>query len=444
MLKRKENPEWLERLQNNSWQVEMLIAGSVVYTLYQLPTYIRTYFISTYEQVGLSDFLLSYLLSSYLLTRLLLIGFTANLILRAIWVAYIGIYSSFPQGINQFHPKFSGWYALKKEGQLEPREKLDRLESACNITYSLAILMCLITSSIFILMLVLLFLIGLIPGYNFLDTAAFKYSFILVLFFIVFGTFERLTYQFFKQRPRALKWSQRVFKVLDYLSLAFIYKGAWLTLASNIKAWKIQMVIIFYFLLGFLLSINQIGDYLTTPGFFHYDVLEDRDYLKIPVAYEVSFNNYYNQLPEKNSFTLQGCISSDIVQDGFMWVFVPYWKSMDVSLKKHFEKYKVPLNNKELGTLPDGNFWEKRQLTDSLHKAALADFFTVIIDGDTLQNVQWFEHQITKTAERGFINYINTDSLAVGEHLLNLRWTNYNWRGEVYESNWLNIPFWKE
>ena len=91
----------------------------------------------------------------------------------------------------------------------------------------------------------------------------------------------------------------------------------------------------------------------------------------------------------------------------------------------------------------NGSF-NRRLYTDSLYKVALADFFTVVIDRDTLKEVKWYEHQIGKTAEKGFIAYLDTDSLSVGEHILRLDWTNYNWKNEPYENNWLVIPFWKE
>lgn len=444
MFKRSENPEWLEKLQGNSWQIEMLIAGGVVYTLYQLPEYFRKYFIIAYESIGLTDALVVYLLSAYVLTRLLLIGFTVNLLLRAVWVAYIGIYASFPTGINQNHPKDGAWYTQKRAKQLSVRDILDRLEMACNTTYSLSILLCLITISVLILMGIVIALINALPFYSFMDTAPFKYSFILVCMLMVLGTFERLIHRSLARRPNALKWNRRFFKVIDYISLAFLYKGAWLTLSSNIKAWKIQALVLFYFGIALLLSINQIGDYLNTNGFFNYDPMEKRDFLEIPTAYRVSYNKYYNTLPDKNSFALEGCISSDVIKDRFMWVFVPYWNTMDKALGRHFKKYQVPLSFSSLDTLANDNYWEKRIYTDSLHKVALADFFTVIIDQDTIKGIKWFKHQLPKTAEKGFIAYLDTDSLSVGEHLFLLRWTDYNWQGKAYENNWLNIPFWKE
>lgn len=141
MPNNKKLPDWLEQLQANSWQIELLIAGGVVITLYQLPDYFRRYFILTYETVGLTDFVVLFLLSVYLLTRILLIGFIANLILRSIWVAYIGIYSSFPEGINANPQNFRNWYLRQKAIEPPVRDKLERLDKACNIAFSLAILL---------------------------------------------------------------------------------------------------------------------------------------------------------------------------------------------------------------------------------------------------------------------------------------------------------------
>ncbi|MEO0338282.1 MAG: hypothetical protein AAF242_03620, partial [Bacteroidota bacterium] len=105
MAYQQQRPDWLQKQHDNSWQIEFLIAGGIVITLYQLPDYFRRYFIMTYETMILNDFILLLLFSVYLFSRILLIGFVVNLILRAIWIAFVGVYASFPNGINKYdHP----------------------------------------------------------------------------------------------------------------------------------------------------------------------------------------------------------------------------------------------------------------------------------------------------------------------------------------------------
>jgi hypothetical protein len=444
MPNNKKLPDWLEQLQANSWQIELLIAGGVVITLYQLPDYFRRYFILTYETVGLTDFVVLFLLSVYLLTRILLIGFIANLILRSIWVAYIGIYSSYPEGISAMPQNFKSWYLRQKAMEPSTRQKLERLDRACNIAFSLAILLCLISLSVIILMLILFLVISWIPFYSFLDTAWFKYSFISVCILLVLGVFERFSFWLFRKRPGVQSWATRFFRFFDYVTLTFLYKGAWLTLVSNIKAWKIQALIIVYFLAGLLLSINQIGDYLKSNGFFHYDILEQRDFLDVPTAYRANYNYYYNRIPEKKSFTLKGCIEQDVIKDRYTWVFISYWKVMDRGLKRHLSDSAVPLNYQEMRQLAGENAWEQRLLADSLYKKALAEYMVLQIDGEPIANVQWYDTQLEKTAEKGFIAYLDTEALSAGNHILEVRLNDYNWRGEPFVNNWLNIPFWKE
>ena len=109
---------------------------------------------------------------------------------------------------------------------------------------------------------------------------------------------------------------------------------------------------------GLLLSINQIGDYLKSNGFFHYDILEQRDFLDVPTAYRVNYNYYYNRIPEKKSFTLKGCIEQDVVKDRYTWVFISYWKSMDRTLSRYLSSQGVPLNYREMTELEGENAWE--------------------------------------------------------------------------------------
>ncbi|MEL7122991.1 MAG: hypothetical protein AAFO07_26315 [Bacteroidota bacterium] len=428
-------PDWLEKLQGNSWQIELLIAGGIVITLYQIPDYFKRMFILSYETTYLNDYILISLFLAYLLTRILLIGFIVNLALRALWVALIGIYSSFPKGINPEGEQVYHLLSEKEKKSLNIKRRLDNIDAACNLSYSIAILLAMISVSTTILLVIFDEIIDAIPVYTFLDRAIGKYFLAVFSFFIVTGAFERLTFRVFKKRHRII---QGIFSFFSYISLSFLYKKEWLTLITNIKPWKILSIFFVYFIIGLLVSINQIGSYLKLEGFFNYNILDDRDYLDIPLAYDLKFNNYYESIPEEKSFAFQACISREVLKDKYEWIFINYWKEMDESLEYHLEKYAVSLTD------DDFEEFEDRLRSDSLYKEALNEIFIIEIDGKRIEPLVWYEHQLTKTGEYGFKTYFATDSLTSGHHNMIIKMKDFNWKRELTEFQWVRIPFIKE
>ena len=407
----------------------------IVYTLYQLPDTFRRYFILAYEQTVLNDFVLLLLLSAYLMTRLLLIGFSVNLVLRAVWVAFIGIHAAFPKDINRGNPKLSKWIEQRFPPGSSNQERLDKIEKACNLSYSMAILLCLISLSNIILMAVVFGIISKVPYQTFMDTPWFKYSMVGVVILIILGIFERGLFILFRKQAKIKRGLGVFFKGLDYFTLSFLYKREWLILISNIRAWKIQAIVLVYFTVGLLVSINQIGSYLNLSGFFHYELFDQRDYLDLPVTYQYAYNSYYNKIPDKEYFTLKGCLETDIVERRFTWLFIPYWKDMDRTLSYYLEKNEVALNWKEIQTT------EERIAADSLYKVSLREIMNVYIDDVKLDSLVWHEHQLPKTAEKGWVTYLDTQDLSPGEHRMRVTFNAINWKKEVYTRNWLWIPF---
>ena len=438
MTDKKQQEGWLEKLQGNSWQVELLISGGIVYTLYQLPSFFERRFIFTYETTIFNDTILLSLISLYLMTRILLIGFSVNLVLRAIWVAYIGIHATFPKGINRYDSKRGDWINERYPDKQDSKTRLEQFESACNLSYSAAILLCLMSISIIILMFIFFEALRRLPYNPVLDSVAFKYITAAFCVLLVIGGLDSLFYRLAGNRPRLQKWGQRIFKFWDGLTFAFLYKKEWLILITNIKAWKVRSFLAIYFALGLFVSINQIGDYLNLDGLFHIDPLEQRDYLKTPLLYKANFNNYYNKLPDKKNFTLAGCISEDIVQGRYMWVFVSYWKNMDDAMKYFFDK------NGAVTDWSDIETFEDRVLSDSLQRKALREMILLEIDDQRIEGLEWYHHQLFKTAERGFITYIDTDALGIGPHHIQIQIQDVNWKNKLFVRTLFRVPFWKE
>ncbi|MBF4986265.1 hypothetical protein FNJ87_18765, partial [Nonlabens mediterrranea] len=83
-----------------SWQLEFLIAGGIIFSLYTSTDYFKHLFLLKYPISNFDYGQVLLFFGTYVLTRVLLIGFGLNLILRTVWLAYFAISYWYPHDVN--------------------------------------------------------------------------------------------------------------------------------------------------------------------------------------------------------------------------------------------------------------------------------------------------------------------------------------------------------
>lgn len=92
-------PKWLKRIQENSWEPEILLSGLVLIGLLQLPDKIRQLSLFFNAEV-LSGNLSALFVALEQVCYILIFGVIAHLFLRSVWVGMIGLSYTFPGGIK--------------------------------------------------------------------------------------------------------------------------------------------------------------------------------------------------------------------------------------------------------------------------------------------------------------------------------------------------------
>ena len=107
-------PKWLKDLQENSWELELLISGGAIFTLFQLT---ESFILSIDKFKMVSPVLgtgIVFVIISIAL-KLLTLGFIAHLCLRAYWLALVCINYVYPNGIKLNKIKREKPYKIKVE-----------------------------------------------------------------------------------------------------------------------------------------------------------------------------------------------------------------------------------------------------------------------------------------------------------------------------------------
>lgn len=430
----KELPNWLKEQQYISWQLEILIASGLVVTLFQLPDLIAQFLIRTNDLTIISGSKLSLIFAGLTVSRTLLIGFSVNLLLRVVWLAFMGINFVFPNDINYEKLKYSDYFKRSFERSANSNYRLLRLEQICSLSFSLAVLL----SFIFIGLLILMSLIFPLLSSDFLNKYIyFPYFLIGFIFMVIIGGLDHIFFKSFKKYPRIVRLYTPIARFLSIISLSFIYRREWFVLLSNTKRWLIILLITTYFSLALAIGVDDLskvrGESAIFPNFFK---LDQRKYTNIYTSNQIQLEEHDNLRPA-NMLVNRSSIQSDVIDNGIVRLFVNYPIWWDEHLTYFFEKHHFKPQWEEGVTLSQN---------DSLFQIIINERVQVIIDRrDTLQDLHWLHTKHPNTDQVGFTTYINVDSLNTGQHELWMQVCGYTeqHKGErCRHSNY--IPFYKK
>ena len=432
-------PDWIKDYRDQSWQIEMLIAGGTVFTLFNVTDMVRDFFFQTYPILEYSLYRTLLLFGIYLVTRILLIGFTANLTLRAVWLAYLGINFSFPDGINYSKLKASN---TSKDILREQPNILDRvvtLEKLCNLSYSWAVLMAIFGTSIFISLIAIIFLLDVLNVGDIIYSATFVYLLAFFIGFVQMGLLDRLLFTGKPSGRKISKLKHLLSTMLSYLTLSFLFQREVLTLRTNIHRAVLYCMTIGLIGVSLLISAVQIGQYWQY-GTIDLQTFDDRTQYRKAGSPILANAAYENQHTDGMIFLRAG-IQSDIVKEDYLRLFVVSWVDFDRFLKTSFEEYGYPSTDKN--KISKVNIDDKPN-TDSLFYLTMNDMLHISIDDEPKRPLKWKRYKHPKSKEEGYITYIPIDTLSNSEHLLSVDVNYTSWNDSTTIANWIDIPFWKE
>lgn len=428
-----ELPQWIQEQQRQSWQIEILIASGLIFFLTKIPQYLGGRF-TTYTQAadfGPESIIL--LIGGLYFSRVLLIGFIVNLVLRALWLAYLGINFVYPHDINYERLGYSDYFQKRMEEQTDAAARIIRLEHFSSLSYSMTLMLTIMAFGIFALLSVVFYLLKFV-AYSLYDSQEFGIFFLVLLFLSSLGILDFLFFKLLKRYPKVSKWYYPIYRFYSLVSLSFLFKREWLVLISNGKRWIIYTLFLSFFVIAFFLTADDVNRYVGDFNKFTLNLYEDRDYLTIPTYNTIKRQRYDNLLLENDKIQIW-CLSADVFREKSEWAFVVYDKRMDSALQTVFEDY----------DFQEGPFETREELfaNDDKFSAALSKYFQIKVDSNIIEETKWFYHRHPVTKEIGFKTYFRTDSISVGNHFMHLD-TYYSEQDSSYYRPYRTTAFFKE
>ena len=418
-MNRRKKPEWLTRVQEHSYEPEILISGVILFALLQIPAeldrlqkFLQYKSFSVFYTSNIDEFII---VGLKIAVVWLIIGFTVHLIFRSIWIAFVGLSYVFPQGINIKKLKLSGRYQQKILNLPSFTQSVQKLERICSMIFASIFLFFMAAIGIIVYNICLgLVFFALFVIFPFLQAYNQEVNYLLLYFVIItVGLYliDFLSLGYLKRIPYFRKFYYPIYQLMSIITLAPLYRSIYYGLVSNLNR--------FYIFIGLFL-------YTAATFFIAYIVFDSRnifvEYNTLGGEKMVYAGHYQNLYEENPSNVIQ--IQSDVVKEQVLRVFIVYntWHYQYFDGKYDWQQYE------DIASIPD-----------SVLFANLNQEFVLQIDSAEDENRDWFRYNQDKTNQYGFLTWMDISHLDRGPHLLKfIRFQTYSWADTI------KVDFFKE
>jgi len=430
--------KWLDTLQQESWQLELIISGFAIYGLF-----------AAYEplEINGSTAIISGNIYEIIIwgmpifcCQIMIFNLVLHVLLRGLWIGAIGLrYVSGDIEYDKlnYSEKFTT-YLQKKVGSFD--EYICKLETYCSVIFAVSFLLVFYVIGFFTVTLTLGLIVETIGLLSFLPESVISFFqktiniIILTSALIVFIDF--LGQGFLKKRKWTSKLYFPIYWVFSKLTLSFLYRPLTYNFLDNKLGRKLGLLLLPVYLIIVLLSgfTNNSSNYL--------------QFIKESSEHYSNKSNYENELNEPDEFIDFASIPSKVVNTPYLRVFIVFNKIKEEFV---FDKNKDLKPEKDIRGFSHSIIDEmkKDQINeeDNLdikvdqYLSTLEELYTLKIDSTKID----YTFTISKNAKGriGFETYLNIRNLEDGKHLLKIIGPSRKHHKDTTEIiNLATIPFW--
>jgi len=407
----------LNSLQQQSWELELIISGFAIFGLFTAYTPLSIGAEQAQNDRHIFQFVIyavAFVACSILLFNLLL-----HVILRGLWIGALGLrYVSGDIEFDQLK------YSDKFKNYLKKRiVSFDRyiagLENYCSVLFAISFLLIFYVIGLTLVILSIALVANYVLDNENLPEWISKFIGIPLILFIVFGMFltfiDFITIGLLKRKKWVSKLYFPFYWVFSFLTLSFLYRPLLYNFLDNKFGKRLILLLSPIYITILILSgleyqnSNYLDKNLNSSIFF-----ENKE-------------NYTDLLTNEEDYPGEAVIPSKIITDKFLKVFMPYSESIEErifafndSLKPDKDRRGVISSNFNFSTNWSDEITTRRQ-KDSIRRKYLKIFNeihsfkidTLKIDGNFLITTDEKNHL-------GFETYLNINQLPEGQHTLKL------------------------
>jgi hypothetical protein len=461
-MEKRENrlSEWLERLQQESWQLELLISGFLLSLLLgakeemsQLMTE-NGNLLTSYEG-GMLYFIM---MSGFIACNILVINLVVHVLLRSLWIGAIGL-RNISGDIDLNNIELSPFFRAHLQKKLPTFDQfIERLENFCCLVFAFTFLIIFSILSFFSVLVItssLIYVLGNFFHTFFPSQKLLRRVFLLPLMlgFFIFGLLYLIDF-ITLGRIKRIKWLNKIYfpfyRFFSIVSFSSVYRPLYYNMIDNPLGRKVMLSIVPY--LAILLLYISIG-------------YEDTEFFPVKNNYFRLESYFYSETNTGEYDKDEMILNKKYVENGdFLEVFLPFsafpQKMTYKSCTQSLEKNKIGFNRKgnfavqfsegynstdslnvlKLTNLNIDSLENKKFKADFERISCIASHFEIFV-GDSLQRkVNYDFYQEPKTKQKGILATVDVLTIPRGKHFLNFKIKD----STDHVAARFSIPFWKK
>ncbi|MBO3698298.1 hypothetical protein [Roseivirga sp. E12] len=466
---------WVSNLQLESWQLELLITG---FSIFLLATSITQYeefsasfrfnkLIPTSSSnivfVGSGRFIIN---TIPLALKFFLVSLLVHLLLRGFWIGIVGL-SSVSNNIDLDSLKLKGPFRKKIPEKTRSLDDLifylDQVSSVIfAYTYLLAfsiISVMLVSAFLFSLLGVGTFFQNILGGSPGVILMISVLSLILVVILTVCAVIyflDTILFSAFKKSKWFSVLYYPIYRFFSVISLSFIYRSIYYHLITNYS--KKQIITVTLVLGGTLLLAERIDSWETYP--FYPEVVSENEYT-------IEKGHYDDE--RRSGFIYTASIPSKYLKNDFLELFIRYSPRSNEVLDflcpdfRNLERstsftaaMSAGMQSVQDTTVTIEDLLGTDEKYEKLVRSSaicMGSLYEVYIDGQKLENLEYFFTRHDNKGERGVETVIDIADLKRGRHLITINMTRFQGNPFLIEKmsedrlekeTLVKISFWKE
>ncbi|MBC2840808.1 hypothetical protein [Robiginitalea sp. SC105] len=422
--------EWLDILQQESWQLELIISGFAIYGLFMVIEPIQ---VAAQEAQNVSNVFKTLLyqgleISWYIIT----INLIAHVILRGLWIGAIGlryVSGEIEYDKLRYSPRFNR-HLQKRVGSFDDYVAL--LEKYCSVIFAVTFLLVFYLLGLLVIVFSLVLLVlwmerddtpGWVTGWVIIPTIVFLCIGMLLTFvdFVTQGWLKRK------------KWTSLIYFpfywVFKFLTLSFLYRPMVYNFLDTRFGKRLN-----WFVVPLYLGLTILaGTGFSTSNYLSEEMTAN--------SYTANETNYVDAMDDPRQFADRASIPSKVITEPFLNVFVVYGSSVEDDVFYFNEELKPEEDRRGIYSIFSEGRTSWRQLSNGTQSylQTLEEMYTLSVD--SLDFKPDFVFAQNKQRQLGYETFLDMTGVPRGKHILNVRRKDHE-QDSVYLRTVIRIPFW--
>ncbi|WP_299668010.1 hypothetical protein [uncultured Polaribacter sp.] len=424
--------ELLDKLQQESWQLELLISGFAIFGLVSSLDLLVNMLNEAKAVESYNEYLYGIALVA---CWVLIINLILHVVLRGLWIGAIGLrYVSGEieyESLN-YKKRFTN-HLKKKVGSFD--KYINTLENYCSILFAITFLYLFYIISFFLVILILVLIsnffmkLGLfseMTGALLLVLFGMSFLFLALIVFIDF-----ITQGYLKKKEWTSFLYFPIYKIFTIITLSFLYRPLVYNVLDDKFSKRLTFIITPIYILAF---------FFVTSNSIRSNYISAKEYSSV----HYSDNNNYISTLEKNKYIKRAAIQSKVVKENYIHLFIPFKENIedlifDQNKDLEPEDDKRGFSNGIFSSKDKVNVQKKDSL-NFLYLKAFKKIFTLKIDALKI-NTNFSFTEINN--QIGFETFVSLKQYTEGKHIINLKRLTTSIRSKKIENKHvIDIPFW--